>query len=193
VKTDLKAAGRVLGTAAEALRFSALLLRPVMPNRSQQVLSILGAGDAGLTWGGLKVGTHLATHEALFPRIDAKALAARSTADEEGTNVISFTDFEKVELRTAKILTAERVPEADRLLKLRIDLGTEQRQIVAGIAEHYTPEDLPGKTIVVVANLEPATIRGLESQGMLLAAKKGKKLRLITVDGNDILPGVRVF
>lgn len=193
VKTDLKAAGRVLGTATEALRFGALLLRPVMPNRSQQVLSILGAEDAELTWGGLKVGVRLSTHKALFPRIDVKALESKSPAKEDGANVVSFADFEKVELRTARILTAERVPEADRLLKLRIDLGTDQRQIVAGIAEHYSPEDLPGKTIVVVANLEPATIRGLESQGMLLAAKKGKRLRLVTVDGNETLPGVRVF
>ncbi|NOZ75954.1 MAG: methionine--tRNA ligase subunit beta, partial [FCB group bacterium] len=194
VKSDLPAAGRVLGTAAEALRFSALLLRPVMPNRSQQVLSILNAENSRLIWGDMKAGARLETHDALFPRIEVKKFDAPKTPKlEDGLNVITYAEFEQCELKTAKILTAERVPDADRLLKLSVDLGAEKRQIVAGIAEYYSPEELPGKIIIVVANLEPATIRGLKSEGMLLAAKKGKKLCLLTVDGNDTPPGVRVF
>lgn len=83
---------------------------------------------------------------------------------------ITIDDFRKVELRVATILGAEPHPNADRLLVLRIDLGGEQRQLVAGIRAHYEPERLAGKQIVVVTNLEPATLRGVESQGMLLAA-----------------------
>jgi len=83
------------------------------------------------------------------------------------------------------------VEGADKLLKLQLDVGGEARQIVAGIAKHYAPEDVVGKTIVIVANLKPATIRGVESRGMLLAASKGKHLTLVTVDG-DIHSGANV-
>ena len=100
-----------------------------------------------------------------------------------GVALIAYEDFAKVQLRTAEILAAEKVDGADKLLKLSLAVGEERRTIVAGIAQHYTPEELPGKRIVVVANLKPATIRGVESQGMLLAASHGKNLRLVTVDG----------
>ena len=83
---------------------------------------------------------------------------------------IQIDDFRKIELKVATVISAEPHPNADRLLVLRIDLGDEQRQLVAGIRAHYAPEDLIGKQVVVVANLEPATLRGVESQGMLLAA-----------------------
>jgi glutaminyl-tRNA synthetase len=105
--------------------------------------------------------------------------------------LITIGDFTRVRLKTARVLSAERVPEADRLLKLQIDLGHEQRQIVAGIAQYYTPEQVTGKTIVVVSNLEPAEIRGVQSNGMLLAAKTKKDLRLVTVDG-DLPPGATI-
>ena len=88
----------------------------------------------------------------------------------QGPQHITIDDFAKVELRVAQILVAERVPKADKLLRLEIDLGTEKRQILAGIAEHYEPEKLVGRKIVVVANLAPRKMRGLESNGMLLAA-----------------------
>ncbi|MBQ4107426.1 MAG: methionine--tRNA ligase [Lentisphaeria bacterium] len=105
--------------------------------------------------------------------------------------LISIDDFFRTQLRTAKVLAAEKVEKSDKLLKLQIDLGTEQRQIVAGIAQSYTAESLVGRTIVVVANLKPAKLRGIESQGMLLAAKTGNKLQLVTVDG-DAEPGASV-
>ena len=109
----------------------------------------------------------------------------------EGVALLDITQFGQVQLRVAKVLTAEPVPKADRILKLQIDLGTEQRQIVAGIAQFYKPEQVVGRLIVVVANLKPAKIRGLDSNGMLLAAKTAGALRLITVDG-DIAPGASV-
>ncbi|MBI4237740.1 MAG: methionine--tRNA ligase subunit beta [Deltaproteobacteria bacterium] len=94
--------------------------------------------------------------------------------------LMDITEFGKVELRIATITAAERVENADRLLKLQIDLGTEQRQLVAGIAQHYTPEELIGKQICVVANLKPAKLRGVESQGMLLAASDTATVSILT-------------
>ena len=105
--------------------------------------------------------------------------------------LVDINTFFKSQLRVAKVLRAERVPKADRLLRMDITLGDEERQIVAGIAEHYTPEQMVGRLIVVVANLEPAQIRGLESRGMLLAAKAGKSVRLVTIDG-EVPPGSEV-
>jgi methionyl-tRNA synthetase len=97
-----------------------------------------------------------------------------------------------VKLRTAKILEAEKVEGTDKLLKLQIEVGDEKRQLVAGIAQHYTAEEVVGKTIVIVANLKPAKIRGVESQGMLLCASAGDQLKLITVDGELPVSGATV-
>lgn len=105
---------------------------------------------------------------------------------------ITIERFTEIELRTARVLAAERVPGTDRLVRLDVDLGREQRQIVAGVGQHYGPEQLVGRTIVIVANLEPATIRGVCSQGMLLAASEGSRLALVTVDGGDFPPGAVV-
>ena len=110
---------------------------------------------------------------------------------EEQMEMITFSDFTKLDLRTAVVKTAERVEKADRLLKLEVDIGGEIRQVVAGIAARYAPEDLVGKKIVVLTNLAPAKIRGVESNGMLLAAVDGDEIGLVTVDG-DISPGASV-
>ncbi|MCL6642186.1 MAG: methionine--tRNA ligase subunit beta [Candidatus Bipolaricaulota bacterium] len=107
--------------------------------------------------------------------------------------MITLEEFQKIELRVATVIGAERVPGTDKLLKLQIDLGGEQRQLVAGIAQHYTPEELLGKQIVVVANLQPAVIRGVESQGMLLAASTDDYSQLALVTLHRPLPnGCRV-
>lgn len=96
---------------------------------------------------------------------------------------ISIEDFQKVDLRVAKVLRCERIEKSDKLLKLQVEIGSEQRQIVAGIAQHYTPEELVGKLIIVVANLEPAKIHGMESNGMLLAATGSDgKLAVLTLE-----------
>jgi len=105
---------------------------------------------------------------------------------------ISIDEFALVQLRTARIKEASRVEDTDRLVRLVIDLGAEERQIVAGIGQHYEPEALIGRTIVVVANLQPATIRGVESNGMLLAASSGGRLALLTIDGGEFPPGATV-
>ena len=106
--------------------------------------------------------------------------------------MLSFDDFQKVDIRTAKVISAEAHPNADRLLVLRIDVGElGERQIVAGIRQWYEPESLTGRTIVVVANLEPATLRGEQSQGMLLAVHDEGGVRVLTPDG-EAAPGLRV-
>jgi methionyl-tRNA synthetase len=104
---------------------------------------------------------------------------------------IKIDDFLKVELKVAKVLEASEIEGADRLLRLRVDLGSETRQLVAGIKKSYTPEELVGKHIIVVANLQPATLRGVESQGMLLAASTEDGPVLATFD-KEVAPGAKV-
>ena len=195
-KEEPKIAGKVLFTAAEALRMSAILLSPIMPNRTQTVLETLGATESGLDWGGLTSGIEVKLHDPLFPRINIKKLensVENHGKKEELENVITFDEFQNVELKTAKILKAEKVDGADKLLKLQIKVGDEQRQIVSGIAQFYPPEELVEKMIVVVTNLKPATIFGIESNGMLLAAKNGKTLTLMTIDSEKVSSGMRIY
>ena len=112
-------------------------------------------------------------------------------APPEGAALLTIDDFMKVDLRVARVVSCERVEGADKLLRLRVDLGTEERQIVAGIAKAYDPEALVGKRIVVVANLKPARLRGVESQGMLLAADLGGRPIVATFE-EDVPCGTRV-
>ena len=104
---------------------------------------------------------------------------------------ITIDEFMKIQLKTAKVLSAERVPKSEKLLKLQVSLGTEQRQIVAGIGKKYEPDQLVGKTIVVVANLKPAKLMGIESQGMVLAAGDSEVRGLATIL-EEVEPGTKV-
>jgi methionyl-tRNA synthetase len=202
----------VLYNLAEALRVISVHIWPIMPNIPAKIHQQLGLTDDSLytwesikEWGKLPAGCKVCRKEIIFPRIDEakKDLADKQQSkqvqvkkeeqvknkDEE--NLISIEDFAKIQFRIAEVLEAEKVKGADKLLKLQIKIGDERRQIVAGIAKHYTPEQLVGKKIVVVANLKPAKLRGIESQGMLLAASEGQNLTLITVD-QDIESGAKV-
>lgn len=178
----------------ETMRQLAVLLFPVIPSKACEIWRQLGAKgspedvhlDDLKTWGGLDANLQVAPGDPVFPRIEEVDVAEEKTED-----LISFSEFQKLKLRVAKIDAAERVKGADRLLQLQISLGDEQRQIVAGIAEFYEPEALVGQQIVVVANLEPATIRGVESQGMLLAASDDNGLTLVTPD-SEISDGAEV-
>jgi methionyl-tRNA synthetase len=199
-----------LYAAAEALRVCAGLLMPLMPSKMTELRAALGmenpmtVNPEELSQSEvLKPGSQVAAPGSLFPRIEAQAPEAEAkpaapSAEESkvgqkapapGTvgnpeGIITYDDFAKVQLRTAKIMTAEPIENAVKLLKLTVLMGEERRQIVAGIALYYKPEDLLGKTVVVVSNLAPIKLRGVESQGMLLAASKGERLRLVTVDGD---------
>jgi len=106
-------------------------------------------------------------------------------------SVINFEEFEKVDLRAGKILEAEKVEGSDKLLKLQIDLGEEKRQILAGIGKTYTPEELINKTVIVIINLEPRMLMGLESQGMVLAVKDNNNLSVL-VPEKEIVPGSKI-
>ncbi len=194
--------GTVLYHALEAFRIIAGCLEPVMPRKMAEVRAILGEADTSLSftrlsqWGVLKPGHPIRESSALFPRIvggdrhGSDHKPQRNEAMEEtgsaaqGSATLSYEEFAKIHLRTAKVIEASRIENADTLLRLIVDLGAERRQIVAGIAPHYRPEDVVGKTVVLVANLAPARIRGVESNGMLLAAFCGGHLRLVTVDGD---------
>ncbi len=163
--------------------------------------------DSAGEWGVLPVGTRLYKGEAIFPRLDveaelkaiddytveAKRKAEKNKANQAGANEpqpteqregiaeISIEEFAKVELRVAEVVEAEPVPKADRLLRLILDLGTERRQVVSGIAEYYKPEELIGVKLICVTNLKPVKLRGVESHGMILAAKDGDFLRVATL------------
>lgn len=114
-------------------------------------------------------------------------------SDQPVASTIQFDDFAKVQLRVAKVLEAFEHPKADKLMVLKVDLGTEQRQICAGIRGHYTPEQLVGRNIIVVANLAPRMMRGLESNGMLLAASNADHTRVILLTPEaDVEPGSSV-
>jgi len=192
---DTERLGTVMYTAAEALRFVSVLLYPIMPSKMTELRKALGINTPEVNmkelekWGGLVPGSKMNDSGSLFQRIciteKAPETAPQSQAQtpDSDAGLVSIDDFFKTQLKTAKVVHAEKIDGADKLLKLQIDIGGEKRQIVAGVAQYYTPEEIIGKTIVVVANLKSAKIRGIDSQGMLLAAKKGKGLKLITVDG----------
>ena len=193
---DRERLARIMYNLGEALRLIAQLVWPFIPTTAERMLQQLGVKEEFSVkhrqWGGLKPETATNPAEPLFPRIDIKereaALAAKeaSKAETEASKpeeeFISIEDFQKVKLRVGKVIQAGPHPNADRLLVLKVDLGDEVRQVVAGIAQHYAPEDLVGKRVVVVANLKPSKLRVEISEGMVLAAVDGKDLGLITVD-----------
>jgi len=170
----------VLYSLLETLRVVAVLIAPFMPGSSEKMMTSLGIAnpeqenfDTIRTWGGLTAGNSLTRGDALFPRIDYKPDEATdelkaSPPPPPIKPEVSYEDFEKIDLRVARILEAEAVPKSAKLLKLKIDIG-EERTVVAGIAKDYKPEQLVGKSIVIVANLKPAKLMGIESRGMLLA------------------------
>ena len=179
--------GTVLYNLLETIRVGAVLLTPFMPSTAASIFKQLNteAGDLSTVenFGVYAAGTVLGESEMLFGRIDAEkkleelkaeheaaVKAAQKPEKPEGVAEIGIDDFMGVELRTAQIIACEPVPKAKKLLKLQIDLGYEQRQVVSGIAKWYKPEDLVGKKIIVVANLKPAKLCGVESQGMILAS-----------------------
>ncbi len=186
-----------LGLAAESLRVCASLLYPVMPGKMSALRANFGLGTPDLeqlrTFCAIQPGTVIPKTDPLFPRVELPKPAAppQKKKKEKAVNekpekpegVITYDEVMNVKLRTAKILEAEKVEGADKLLKLQVEVGEEKRQLIAGIAQHYSAEEVVGKTIVIVANLKPARIRGVDSQGMLLCASVGKELKLITVDG----------
>jgi methionyl-tRNA synthetase len=200
---DKERLATVLYVGCEVLRIISALFHPLLPNKSVRIRELLGLSGEELTpslekakiWGVLKPGTKIGKPESLFPRIQTRSERSESIEvegkKEEAIPEISFEEFSKIDFKVAEVKEAQKVKGADKLLKLKIDLGSEQREIVAGIAQAYSPEEMIGKKIVVVTNLKPAKIKGIESKGMLLAAKDGEILSLICVD-KDVKKGSKI-
>jgi len=185
-----------LYNAAQALWCLGVLLEPFLPEAARKIRQALGGGGVptlrDAEWGRLAPGASVQKVSGLFPRVvDRKAAAPVPGVAGAAGSRISLDDFGKVELRVAEVVAAEPVPKSKKLLKLTVSLGAEQRTLVAGIAEHYAPADLVGKKVVVVANLEPATLMGVESNGMVLAGSADGKLAILTLD-RDLPPGAKV-
>lgn len=200
----------VMYNLAEVLRIVTILVSPFMPTTAPKIWAQLGIETAfadvrlhdAQSWGLLAAGTKVAKPEPIFPRIEIKPEAEVQSAAAPAAKVqpapaadssqeeITIDDFGKMDLRVAKVLTCEKVKGADKLLQFTVDLGTETRTVISGIAKHYQPEELVGRNVVMVANLKPAKIRGIESRGMLLSASCEDKL--ILVDAPDMPAGSRV-
>ena len=181
----------ILYNLLEALRVTAVVISPFMPGSAEKILTQLGIADPDgqkletlRVWGGLPAGNQLRKGEPLFPRVEIKAVQAPAPTKTEVAPIkpeISCEEFEKLDLRAAKVLAAERVPKSSKLLKLTVEIDGE-RTIVAGMGKDYAPEEIVGKTIVVVANLKPAKLMGIESRGMLLATDTQEGLTLLGFD-----------
>jgi len=185
-----------LATLAESLKMLGIVLAPFLPDAAAKIRAALGqTGEpklADAAWGRLAAGTPVQKLSGLFPRTDTKITPATGQlAIETATPRIKIDEFGKVELRVAEIIAAEPLPKSKKLLKLTVSLGQEQRTVVAGIAEHYTPAEIVGKKVVIVANLEAAKLMGVESNGMVLAASSGGKLAVLSLD-RDLPPGAKV-
>ena len=189
----------VLYNLLESLRLIGLVLSPIMPETAEKIMISLGlegnkelclSWQGGAGWGFFPIGQHVQQAEPLFPRVEVKKERKKEQANKNKNKqepaaqegLITFDQFKKTQLKVAEILTAERVEGSERLLQLTVE-AHERRTVVAGIAEHYRPEELIGKQVVFVANLKPAKIMGLRSEGMLLAAKtkeNGKERLVLT-------------
>ncbi len=177
----------VLYQLLETLRFVAVLISPFMPQTAGKIQAQLGISDPGSQmlaslelWGGLTPGGRVHKGEALFPRVE-EDLKGEEKEKMETTSLISMEEFQKVDLRVGKVLAAENIKKSDKLLKLRVDIG-EERTVVAGIARSYKPEELVGKTIILVANLQPTKLMGVESQGMVLSADSAEGFTVAIFD-----------
>jgi methionyl-tRNA synthetase len=197
---------RVLCTLADSLGFLGILLDPFLPDAARKIREGLGRGEvpvlADAVVGRLGAVPRVSRVSGLFPRVDTKAPRsgtpqgegrgqAEGSGSEGSGGKIPIADFQKVELRVAEVLAAERLPKSKKLLNLTIQVGDETRTLVAGVAEHYDPASLVGRKVVIVANLQPATLMGVESNGMVLAASHEGTVSLLTLD-KDVPSGSRV-
>ncbi|MGB7294615.1 MAG: methionine--tRNA ligase [Candidatus Aminicenantales bacterium] len=204
-ETNKQRLARILYQTAAAIRGIGYLIYPVMPESAQKIWTMLGETRAigkerfaDCRFEDMKTGVRIQRPLPLFPRVTLKdflqeeAPAAAAPKREETMDIISFEEFKKMDLRVGEILSAEKVPGTDKLLKIEISLGTEKRTMVAGVADVYAPEEMVGKKLVVIVNLKPAVIRGIESQAMLLAAETGDGKAIIPFFDRDVPAGAKV-
>ncbi|MBE6637552.1 MAG: methionine--tRNA ligase [Ruminococcaceae bacterium] len=185
--------GTVLYHLLETIRVGTVLLEPFMPATSKSILAQLGTTCDAYAFGGLAAGQPIGKAEVLFSRLDEKDAMEKLTAmnapkepvipkPADCEAEIAFDHFMGVELRSAQVIACEPIPKAKKLLKLQLDLGYEKRQVASGIAKCYKPEDLIGKKVILVANLKPAVLCGVESNGMILASGEGDSIRVVFLD-----------
>ena len=199
-----KRLARILYQTAAAIRGVAYLLYPVMPESGRKIWSYLGENRAledisfaDFRFEDLKPGLNIQRPKPLFPRVMLKdflkeeAPSAVLEKKEEKMDIVTFDEFKRMDLRVGEILKAEKVPGTDKLLRIEVNIGTEKRTMVAGVGDAYSPEELVGKKPIVIVNLKPAVIRGIESQAMLLAAEVGGKA-IIPFFDREVAAGAKV-
>ena len=200
-ETKKERLGTVLHNCVEALRIASILLEPVMPNKTRELRKQLGIKnipfnlESAAEWDVVPVNTQTQRGEPLFPRIDLEELKAKIEEKEpvlEHKEEVSIDDFGKLEFRVAEIISAENHPKADKLLVLNVQLGPETRTIVSGIKEWYKAEELAGKKVIIVANLKPVKLRGILSEGMIMAAEDENGNLSISALDKDIASGSEV-
>lgn len=191
-----------LHNLAESIRIVSILIYPFMHSTSDEIRKQMGLWYADVTWEDAKEFEMMYQEKVkkgkpLFPRIDIEKeleelekMKESSEIDDENIPLelkpeIIYDDFDKIDLRVGEIIKAEKHPKADKLLVFQVKMGTEKRQIISGVAEHFTPDEMLGKKVAVVANLKPRKLRGLESKGMILFADNGDKLELVKTDAPD--------
>ncbi|GIW28038.1 MAG: methionine--tRNA ligase [Meiothermus sp.] len=191
----------VLYTAVEGLRIASVLLEPALPTKARELRAALGLGDYTIeqteTWGFSPAGTRIPEEAPiLFPKLEVLESKAESVKPNAGpapaNSLITIDEFAKVDFRVAEVIKAEKHPKADKLLVLTLNVGDHTRQVVSGIAQYYTPESLVGKKLVLVANLKPAVLRGVESQGMILAGEDAQGRIVVVTPEQDLPPGAKV-
>jgi len=199
-KTQQERLSTILYNLAESLRLITILIYPFMPEKAEEIWKQLGLEsdldkiklEKEAYWGNLQPETLVKLGKVIFPRIDVKKNATKKIEGKETElETISYDEFKKIDLRVGKVVAAEPISGTEKLLKLKISLGKETRTIVAGVKKHYSAEDILGKKIIIVYNLQPIKLRGIESQGMLLAAVDNHDVILLTVD-KDIIEGSKV-
>ena len=192
-KSDRDRLAAVLHTVTEAIKVISVLLWPFMPQSAEKIQQQLGYSLVGLElpldgvkeWGKTKPVGPISKAPALFPRVTLD-----EKPEEERPGLVSLEEFKKLDLRVGTIQKAEEIPGSDKLLKLTIDLG-EVRTIVAGLAQHYSVDELSNKQVIVLANLKPVKLRGVESQGMILAAEDETGVYLLRPD-KESKPGSHI-
>ncbi|MBN1970676.1 MAG: methionine--tRNA ligase [Candidatus Delongbacteria bacterium] len=185
IKTDKELCGSVLYRALESVRICSIYLSAVIPETIEILdKAFIEGKDLNLSYGNLKSGTKISKPELLFTKIELTQELDQKKIESKNDNTISIDDFNKVEIKTGKILECKKADDSDRLLILKIDLGNKDiRQIVSGIAKSYDdPSVLVNKLVLVASNLAPAVIRGIESNGMLLSVKTGKNLKVVELE-----------
>ncbi|MFW9972163.1 MAG: methionine--tRNA ligase subunit beta, partial [Candidatus Odinarchaeota archaeon] len=202
IKKSKEAAGQVFNICAQTVYALAILLRPFIPDTSKQILDFLNIKEniESVAWNSIKdnsikEGHKIKVPKPLFQKLDIQELIEKlknlKEKQKEDKNLVSYDEFQKLDIRVALIEKVEKVPKADKLYKLSIDLGTEKRTLVAGLAEHYKEQELKGKKIIVLTNLEPRKLRGIVSEGMLLAAVERNKVSILMPD-KDLPPGAKI-